>query len=287
MEPDYQRHRAHLSILCSSWLMHQLPDGWSHQFRRLTLPKSQYTSGVDNPQNDSVSLARQKQDAANAPYMLVPGEPFPSEAGVPSGDVNPGSNTNAATSQSSSTQAAKPSAALASHTPDASSHKLSTGAIVGIVIGGAIVVFLIGALFFLLGRQKTMLQFMRRGQYHAPGAQNPLGGQPDIASPPPQMASFPNISSIPYPGTPNYHSTVYDTPPYTMHAARDPLAAPQPPVAELPSPGEKHLQEYITPKPMEMEERPQEFYQVSRAPTPQAQARSLGFWGRSRSNRTQ
>ena len=244
-------------------------------------------SGVDHQQDDSVSLARQKQDASNAQYMLAPGEPFPSEAGVPTGDVNPGSNANPVTSQSLSTQTAKPSAASASHTPNASSHKLSTGAIVGIVIGGVVVAFLVGAIFFLLGRQKTMLQLMRRGQYHAPGAQNPPGDQPDIRSPPPQMTSFSNGSSLPYPGATNYHESVYDTPPYTTHAAQDPLAAPQLPVAELPSPGEKHLQEYISPKPMEMEQHPQEHYQDSRAPTPQAQSRPLSFWGRSRSLRTQ
>ena len=244
-------------------------------------------SGVDHQQNESVSLAIQKQDAANAQYMLAPGEPFPSEAGVPSGDVNPGSNANAVTSQSSTTQAATSSATSASHTPDASSHKLSTGAIVGIVIGGVVVIFLIGALFFLLGRQKTMLQFMRRSDYQAPGAQNPPRDQPDIVSPPPQMTSFPHGSGLSYQATPNYHESVYDSPPYTSHAAQDPLAAPQMPAAELPSPGEKHLQEYISPKPMEMEHDPQEPYQDSGAPTPQAQARPLSFWGRSRSLRTQ
>lgn len=176
--------------------------------------------------------------------MLAPGQPFPLE-GVPSGDVNPGTNTNAANSQLSPTQS---SAADPSHTPNASSHKLSTGAIVGIVIGGLVVAVLIGALFFLLGRQKTMLQFMRRNHYQAPGAQIPPGDQPDIRSPPPQMSSFPSTSAIPYSETPNYHEPAYDTPPYTRHAAQDPLAAPQPPVAELPSPGEKHMQEYISSK---------------------------------------
>lgn len=206
---------------------------------------------------------------------------------MPSGDVNPGSTANAGSSQSSTTLIATSSATSASHTPDASSHKLSSGAIVGIVIGGVVVAFLIGALFFLLGRQKTILQFMRRGDYQTPGAQNLPGDQPDIVSPPPQMTSFPHGSGLPYPTTPNYHESVYDTPPYTSHAAQDPLAAPQMPVAELPSPGEKHLQEYISPKPMEMEHHPQEPHQDSRAPTPQAQARPLSFWGRSRSLRTQ
>ena len=287
MEFDHQRHRADLSLLRSSWFMHQLPDGWGHQSRKLSRPDSWHMTGIDEQQNESVSLATQKQDASNAQYMLAPGQPFPSEEGVPSGDVNPGSSTNAATSSSPSAQATKSSAASASHTPAATSHGLSTGAIVGIVIGGVVVLVLIGALFFLLGRQKTMLQFLRRSQYQAPGPQNPPGDQRDIVSPPPQMTSFPNTSGILYPGTPNYHEPAYDTPPYTRHAAQDPLAASQPPVAELPSPGEKHLQEYISSDPMEMEQHTQEPYQVSRTSSPQPQARPLSFWGRSRSIKTQ
>ena len=245
-------------------------------------------SGVDDEQNDSVSLATQKEDASNAQYMLAPGQPFPSEAGVPSGDVNPGTNANATTSQSSSTQATTSSAAYASDTADASSQKLSTGAIVGIVIAGVAVAVLVGALFFLLGRQKTMLQFMRRNQYQAPGPQNPPEDQPDIRSPPPQMTSFSTASVIARSDTPNYHEPAYDTPPYTRHAAQDPLAAPQPLVAELPSPGQKHMQEYVSSKaPMETEQHVQEPYQDSRVPTPQPQARPLTFWGRSRSTRAQ
>ena len=219
--------------------------------------------------------------------MLAPGEPFPSEGGVPSGDVSPGSSANAATSQSSSAQAANSSAASSSHTPTTSSHKIPTGAIVGIVIGGVVVAILIGALFFLLGRQKTMLQFIRRGQYQRAGPQSPPGDQPDIASPPPQMTSFPSGSGIAYLHTPNYPEPAYDTPPYTRHAAQDPVAAPQPPVAELPSPGEKHLQEYVSSQAMEMGEHHQEPYQDRTASKPQEQARPLSFWGRSRSNKTQ
>ena len=235
-------------------------------------------SSADDQQNDSVSLATQKEDASNAQYMLAPGEPFPSEGGVPSGDVNPGTNANAATSPSSSTQPAASS--YASHTPAASSHKPSTGAIVGIVIGGVAVAVLLGALFFLLGRQKTLLQFMRGNQYQAPGAQNPPGDQPDIRSPPQQMTSFSNASAVPFSETSVYHEPAYDTPPYTRHAAQDPLAAPQPTVAELPSPGEKHMQEYISSDPTEMEQRAREPYR-NRVPTP------LSFWGRSKSTKTQ
>ena len=264
--------------------MHQLSDGCGHQSRRLIPPEPRSMSCVDDPQNSSVSLVTQKEDASNAQYMLAPGQPFPSEAGVPSGDVNPGTHASATTSQSSSTQATASSAAYASHTTNASSPKLSTGAIVGIVIGGVAVAVLIGALFFLLGRQKTMLQFIRRNHYQVPGLQNPPGDQPDFRSPPPQMTSLPISSAISRSETPNYHEPAYDTPPYT---AQDPLGAPQPLVAELPSPGEKHMQEYISPKPMGIERDLQEHHQVSRAPTPQPQARPLSFWGRSRSTKTQ
>ena len=282
--------------------MYQFPDGWRYKSCELILSEF-VLNGIDDVQNDSVSLATQQYDAANAQYMLVPGQPFPSEEGVPSGDINPGSNANVATSvsssvatspsslvatsSSSSAQATQTSAALSSHMPDATSQKLSTGAIVGIVIGGVVVAVLVGALFFLLGRQKTMLQFLRRGHYQTPGPQNPPGDHRDIRSPRPHMMTFPNGSGIHYTETPNYNIPAYDTPPYTRHAAQDPLTAPRPPVAELPSPGEKHLQEYISSDPMEMEQHPQDPNQVSRSSTPQPQARPLSFWGRSRSIKTQ
>ena len=202
---------------------------------------------------------------------------------MPSGDVSPGTNANAATSQSSSAQS---SAAYPSYTSDASPHKLSTGAFVGILIGGLVVAVLVGALFFLLGRQKTMLQFMRRSQYHAPGAQNSPEDQPDIRSSPPQMTSFAAASSIPYSESPNYHAPACDTPPHTRHAAQDPLAAQQPPVAELPSPGDKRMQEYLGSHPMETEQHSQESYQDSRVPMPQPQSQPLSFWGQSRPTKT-
>ena len=271
--------------------MHQLSDGWGHQSCRRIPPRRPFVRVVDGPQNETVSLATQKEDASNAQYMLAPGENFPSEGGVPSGDVNPGTNANAATSQSTSSQATVSPTAYVSPTPDSSSHGLSAGPIAGIVIGGIAVAVLIGALFFLLGRQKTILQFMRRGHYQAPGPHNPPGDQPDIRSPPSQMASFPSASAVPYSEMSNYHEPAGDTPPYQKYAAQDPLAAPQPPVAELPSLGEKHLQEYVSPNPTEMEQHPQEPYQDSRAPTPQStlqpQPRPLSFWRRSRSTKTQ
>lgn len=139
-----------------------------------------------------MSLATQRQDASNAQHMLAPRQSFPLER-VLSSDVNPGTNADTPPSHPSSTQATTSSAAYTSH---ASPHKLSDGAIVGIVIGEIIVAILLGFPFFLLGRQKTMLQFMRRDQYQALGAQNPPKDQPDIRSPRSQMTAFPTASAM-------------------------------------------------------------------------------------------
>ena len=220
---------------------------------------------------------------------------------MPSGDVNPEDNdydeysakaptnssspTSSSSSRSPSAEATKSFAAAPSHTPVESSQRLSTVAIVGIVIAGVAVAILVGALFFLLGRQKTILQFMKRGQYQGPGAQNPPGDQPGMISPQSHMASFPSSPGLPYSESLNFHKPALNTPPYTRDAAQDPLAARQP-LAELPSPGEKHLQEYISSNPSEMQQSRQEPYMESRAPTPQPQPRPLSFWGRSRSQKT-
>ena len=209
-----------------------------------------------------MSLATQKEDASNSQYMLAPGQPFPSEGTVPSGDVSPGN------SSTSSPAAASSHATASSH-----SSKLSGGAIAGIVIAGVVGTILVGAVFFLLGRNKTMLQFMRRDQYQA-GSQNPPG--PDMRSPTPHMNTYPaHANAVPYPETPNYHDAAYDTPPYTEHPTLIPT--PQPIMAELPSPGDKNAQEYMGVQD----------HHDNRAPTPQPQKRPLSFFGRARSTKTQ
>ena len=83
--------------------------------------------------------------------------------------------------------------------------------IVSIVIKGIVVAVFIVGLFFLLERQKTMLQFIRRTLFQAPGAHNPPEQQPDIRSSPSQMTSFPVHSGLTHSETPNYHDPAYDT----------------------------------------------------------------------------
>ena len=81
----------------------------------------------------------QYEKAKTYPYMLVPGQSMPAEGTIP-----PSSSANSTSSPSSST----------SHSG------LSTGAIVGIVIGSVAFVGLLGALFFLLGRNRVYKQWM-------------------------------------------------------------------------------------------------------------------------------
>jgi len=108
-------------------------------------------------QNASVSLASQKQAAADSKYMLQPGEDFPSE-GSPSSSATI-STTATSASSATPTSAATTAAATASH------QGLSSGAIAGIVIGSSAVVLMAAALFFLLGRQKTLDDVIKRESF--------------------------------------------------------------------------------------------------------------------------
>ena len=136
-----------------------------------------------------MSLATQKHDASETQYMLAPGQPFPSEGGVPQGDVDPTGATHS-TTESAPTPATSTSATVS----ESSSRGLSEVAIAGIASSGVVAVVLSGASLFLLGRQKTMLQFVKRGYYQQPRPRNPPGGQ-DMRSSGPQMMSSPYHSS--------------------------------------------------------------------------------------------
>ncbi|KAI9791599.1 MAG: hypothetical protein M1816_003685 [Peltula sp. TS41687] len=104
--------------------------------------------GVINP-NASVSLAIQQELAKRSAYMLQPGEPFPAEASSSIASLAP-----AATSTTA--QAGSNSNSSSSH------HRLSTGAIVGIAIGGAVALVLASALCFYIGRTKKLKQQINR-----------------------------------------------------------------------------------------------------------------------------
>ncbi|RAH55689.1 hypothetical protein BO85DRAFT_451481 [Aspergillus piperis CBS 112811] len=96
--------------------------------------------GVINP-NSTMTFESQYNRAKTYPYMLVPGQSIPAEGTI------------APTSTSTSTSSP-------SNTPSSSSPALSTGAIVGIVIGSVAFIAILGALFFLLGRNRVYRQWM-------------------------------------------------------------------------------------------------------------------------------
>jgi hypothetical protein len=98
--------------------------------------------------------------------MLQPGEDFPSEGG-PSSTTQSSTATSTSSASSSSAAAASTTAAAAAST----GHQgLSSGAIAGIVIGSCAVVLMAAALFFLLGRQKTIDEVIKtRESYAASG----------------------------------------------------------------------------------------------------------------------
>lgn len=113
-----------------------------------------------------MTLTSQKAAAGSSTLMLYPGQAIPNEDGTPFSE-NPASasGTSKATSVPSATTV--PSAALA---PSHSKH-LSTGAIAGIAVGGALVVILLAAFVFLLGRHTSMMQTFKR--LHHPGLATP------------------------------------------------------------------------------------------------------------------
>lgn len=165
--------------------------------------------GVINP-DSSVSLAKQKQLASESAYMLAPGQPFPSESGIPDGDVEPQIST--------STSVSPP----ALSTTGSRNNKLSSGAIAGITIACIFSLLIISLLFFLLGRQKSILQVIRRNdRYHrslsdcepmrissplssidSSRVTNPLRTEPSLSQSAPFIAAPPYAQLTPTPPRP-------------------------------------------------------------------------------------
>lgn len=149
-------------------------------------------------QNASTSLAIQRSEALASTYMVVPGGKIPDEAG---------SSTSASSvvlpSSTSSKFLTIPTATATSTfqtvVPVAESHhNLSSGAIVGIAVGGLVIAILLGALLFLLGRQTTMLQFMKR-QQQPPTMVYPVGSPVAYHDPNTPMAQNPYAAPYAYP----------------------------------------------------------------------------------------
>ncbi|TID20176.1 hypothetical protein E6O75_ATG07636 [Venturia nashicola] len=139
---------------------------------------------VINP-NASVSLATQKQMAKDSAFMLQPGEDFPPEQ-----SSTPESTSISSTSSSSTSSA---TSAAATATSSSSSHKggLPVGAIAGIAIGGFVVLALAAALFFFIGRTKSLQERVQR-QSEVPSI---IGSNTNRKS-----DSMYQVSAIPSPG---------------------------------------------------------------------------------------
>lgn len=109
--------------------------------------------------------------------MVVPGGKIPDEAAATTSASSLVSSSPFSTFQTQkSTESPTATAASSSQTavPAETHIKLSSGAIAGVAVGGALVAILLGAFLFLLGRQTTMLQFIR-GQQHPPPIIYPVG----------------------------------------------------------------------------------------------------------------
>ncbi len=96
-----------------------------------------------------------------AAYVLNPGESFPAEASSTLASL-----TSGPTSSSSASASSVPSAIAtpsdSSEDEEDGSGGLSTGAIVGIAIGGAALLLLAAALFFFVGRNRTLREVLQR-----------------------------------------------------------------------------------------------------------------------------
>ncbi|KAF1990915.1 hypothetical protein K402DRAFT_389816 [Aulographum hederae CBS 113979] len=163
--------------------------------------------GVINP-NATTSLEQHKQAARDSAYMLQPGEAFPAEADPSS--ANPSATATSAGSAASSTSSGAP-APTGSGSSDAqegsSHHGLSTGAIAGIAIGGAAVLLLAAAVFFMMGRNKSLKDTLHR-QSHMPGPAGPeVMGNDGTVYVPVRTSNFRNSGmTMPYEVPPRYKS---------------------------------------------------------------------------------
>jgi hypothetical protein len=154
--------------------------------------------GVINP-NTTQTLDKQKDSARSADYMVAPGEKVPGEGSstlsVPSGVAT-------ATSAPSSPSEHR-------------SHGLSGGAIAGIVVGAVSFLIICAALFFFMGRTKSLKEVMKRND--ATVKTTPRPG-PDYHYGPPGSPGFP-------PGAPfspdNSHAEFAGLPSYSQHHAKD------------------------------------------------------------------
>ena len=136
--------------------------------------------GAINP-NSTQTLASQIQAAKNADFQLAVGDPVPNEA--------------------TSTILNGPTGSSTSSSSGGGTH-LSGGAIAGIVVGAVAFLVICAALFFYVGRSKSLKEVIKR--------QDANTGNPNRASTPgPDMGYMPHDQNVPRYGSP--------APPYGQH----------------------------------------------------------------------
>ncbi|KAI8943815.1 hypothetical protein NX059_001788 [Plenodomus lindquistii] len=163
--------------------------------------------GVINP-NDTQTLKMQQNAARDADFQVEPGQPIPAEAGTSTTFVN------------------VPTAAPTPSTPPSSnnsSHKLSGGVIAGIVVGAVAFLVVCAALFYFVGRSKSLKENLKRNDPpanpatpdpHASMSQYGAGG---LGSPGHPSTGYP--SPGPY-GSPGQSEYGFASPPmYGQHGA--------------------------------------------------------------------
>lgn len=118
--------------------------------------------GVINA-NSTGQVLQQQALAKQADYMLEPGQPFPNEEVAASMSSLAASMTTETLTATATVTAAATTSAVAPDTHTSSHHSsgLSPGAIAGIAIGAAAVLALAAALFFFLGRTKSLKNALR------------------------------------------------------------------------------------------------------------------------------
>lgn len=158
-------------------------------------------------QNSSWTYEAQFNYTQNATVEFSPLEYFPKEE-APTRTTTATGATATPTAVSTSSSAATTSSAPAVTAEHKSS--LSTGAIVGIAIGGVAVIALAGALIYMCGRQRTVKEILRQSQLPPPQQPPYQANSPGMSE-----AHYANMYKNPAVDSPHYSGQSYGGPPAT------------------------------------------------------------------------
>jgi hypothetical protein len=134
-------------------------------------------------QNATTSLDEQKQKAGQAKFALSPGEPIPDE------DLNASTTTSSSSSTSATSTASSAPAVTSSAAPvQKSGSSFPPGAIAGVVVGAVAIIALAAALFYFVGRHRSMkareaaqgLFGAEKSPYSTNSPSSPTPGEPMI-----------------------------------------------------------------------------------------------------------